>query len=104
VPVSLPAPNPKLLLILISPRRRAEESEVERWLCGDPATAHIAAALSWVRSPTCALSVEECVVVEPFHSGGLRFLRDGRASASDDDDAEFLPKTGVDGDDESDLG
>jgi hypothetical protein len=104
VPVSPPAPNPKLLLILISPRRRAEESEVERRLCGDPASAHMAAALPWVRSPTCALSVEESAAVEPFHSRGLRFLWDGWASAIYDDDAEFLPETGVDGDDGSDLG
>jgi hypothetical protein len=95
VSVSLPTPNPELLLILISPRQRAGESEAERQLYSDPASAHVAATLPWVRSPTCTLSVEERAVVEPFHSDTLKFLRDGRTPVSDDDDAEFLPETGV---------
>jgi hypothetical protein len=41
------------------------------------------------------LSVEERAVVEPFHSDTLKFLRDGQTPVSDDDDAEFLPETGV---------
>jgi hypothetical protein len=64
----------------------------------------VVAALSWVRSQACALSVEEHAAVEPFHSCALRFLRDGRTSVSGDDDTKFFPKTGVDGDDGSDLG
>jgi hypothetical protein len=64
----------------------------------------MAAVLPWVRSPVCALSVQERATVEPFCCGALRFLRDGRTPTSGDDDAEFFPETGVDGDDRSGLG
>jgi hypothetical protein len=86
--VSPPAPNNKLLLILISPRRCAGESKAERRLCGDPASAYVAATLPWVHSPAYALSVEERATVEPFHSGALKFPRDGRTPVSGDDDVE----------------
>jgi hypothetical protein len=103
VSVSSPAPNPKLLLILISPRRRVGESEAEQRLYGDPASVHVVVALLWLCSPAC-VPMEERATVKPFHSGALRFLRDGQTPASGDNDVEFLPETGVDGDDGSGLG
>jgi hypothetical protein len=48
----------------------------------------VAATLPWVHSPAYALSVEERATVEPFHSGALKFPRDGRTPVSDDDDVE----------------
>jgi hypothetical protein len=65
---------------------------------------HMVVLLLWVCSPACALFVEEHGTIELFRGGALRFLRDGRTPVSGDDDAEFFPETGVDGDDGSGLG